>query len=86
MITRRGLLTTGIVFLAAPAIVRVSSLMPVKPWNQIWGLTMQFQDINGIHRIEGGRIIFPDGTFPASLDFVKQLRVVAARVQWRIVK
>ena len=37
LLTRRGLITGLASFLAAPAIVRASSLMPVKAWEPLYG-------------------------------------------------
>jgi hypothetical protein len=42
MLTRRGLITGLISFVAAPAIVRVSSIMPVRPVKFVAGQTDQF--------------------------------------------
>lgn len=45
MISRRGLLTTGLALLAAPAIVRVTSLMPVKTWAETTATELPFASI-----------------------------------------
>jgi hypothetical protein len=42
MLTRRGLITGLISFVAAPAIVRVSSIMPVRPVKHIWAVSPEF--------------------------------------------
>lgn len=41
-LTRRGLITGLVSFVAAPAIVRASSIMPVRPVKHIWAASPEF--------------------------------------------
>jgi hypothetical protein len=44
--TRRRLVATGLIAVAAPAIVRASALMPIKPWTseeQVAALVVEFR-------------------------------------------
>ena len=55
MLTRRSLLTGLGAIIAAPAIVRASSLMPVKAWvqNPIWGRSPAMEMLDAIRLYQG---------------------------------
>ncbi len=48
MLNRRGLITGLISFVAAPAIVRVSSLMPVKSYDNLWSKITPYSPISDV--------------------------------------
>ena len=68
MITRRGLITGFAALLAAPAIVRASSLMPVSPWNPgdgvaLWSVPYPPGPVAGEHLWAGDLLTLKSGRY-----------------------